>query len=224
MAPARAPSLISRCFFPLRGVSILTFTRQLLGLDSIPGTTEPSSHRADDHLDFSNSLADTSRIVSSLVRRVLYPPAVDDVARRTQSAAPDLLEERQPGPSAPRFLSHRMAQFIDLDEDEEGDYGSHRCMEPDACRAALAELFPDMCPEFLNKAASDNHFLKQQAVDYVLDLIQDGKGYDKRLKRSSLKRKRSDSPSVDQEARLIAEYDNPARRGQAKDKTYLATA
>lgn len=103
-----------------------------------------------------------------------------------------------------------MTEVIDLEDSP----------TPGECRAMLHTLFPDMCPDYLEKVASD-HYATDRAVNYVLDLLQRGKTYDK--VRHGNKRKREPTPpeTLDEASALVAKYDNPVRHQQPKSGVYL---
>ncbi|KAH6673991.1 hypothetical protein F5X68DRAFT_41181 [Plectosphaerella plurivora] len=116
-----------------------------------------------------------------------------------------------------------MLEYINLiDSDDELEV--EMPPEPDACRATLRAVFPDMCPVFLEKIATLNKLDAGQAVDYVLDLP----SYDKAPLGN--KRKRSPTPKhptpppQDEVAKLSAIYDAPHRRLEPKGATYCSYA
>ncbi|KAL2760099.1 hypothetical protein ACRALDRAFT_1079042 [Sodiomyces alcalophilus JCM 7366] len=91
-----------------------------------------------------------------------------------------------------------------------------------ACKEAVASIFPDICPDYLEETASQHGFDQEAIIDHILDLVDRGAAYKKRPKMVQRKRKRSNSKQTDELKAYISRFDNPARKMTNKDPAYYA--
>nr|XP_036580337.1 ring finger domain-containing protein [Colletotrichum truncatum]KAF6788249.1 ring finger domain-containing protein [Colletotrichum truncatum] len=76
-----------------------------------------------------------------------------------------------------------------------------------ACTAAVLNLFPDICTDYLEKIATDLQYDHGQVIDEILSCIENGKSYPKKPRTKVLKRKRGIPEEADETSKLRRRYD-----------------
>ncbi len=87
----------------------------------------------------------------------------------------------------------------------------------EACREAVLCLFPDICPDYLEKIGLQHKWNHEVLITYILDVAEKGSSYPKRPR--TLKRKRSDESNDDEEP--VEKFDKPSQRAQANEPGYV---
>ncbi|KAB5576401.1 ring finger protein [Coniochaeta sp. 2T2.1] len=88
-----------------------------------------------------------------------------------------------------------------------------------ACRQAALQVFPDLCPNFLEELAAQYAYDHEQVISAIVDQNDQGKSVPKR-QRVNLKRKRGLDDVGDRPCDLKKKYDNDEWRQRQKPKAY----
>lgn len=89
------------------------------------------------------------------------------------------------------------------------------------CRQAVLNIFPDICPQYLEDLAVQHAYNHETLLSAILDQVEGGKPFPKR---ANLKRKRESEDVGDRLCDLRKKYDNPEWRQEKKSKGYVTVA
>jgi len=93
-----------------------------------------------------------------------------------------------------------------------------------ACENAVINCFPDICPDYLKTAVAEHQGDPEQLINHILEKVDEGTPYPKRL--NTLKRKRSEEPQ-DSEKAIQKKFENADpvhQRGNVYFHEYTAAA
>ncbi|TKW55590.1 E3 ubiquitin-protein ligase [Colletotrichum tanaceti] len=92
-----------------------------------------------------------------------------------------------------------------------------------ACVTTVLDVFPGICPDFLDKTAAKFQYNPDKTIEDILRLVEDGKPYPKRFYFKTLKRKREEPEDPDDEATILRTYNYPGRIKESA-REYIAMA
>lgn len=92
-----------------------------------------------------------------------------------------------------------------------------------ACVTTVLDVFPGICPDFLDKTAAKFQYNQDKTIEDILGLVEDGKPYPKRFYFKILKRKREGPEDPDDEATILRTYDYPGRMKEST-REYIVMA
>ncbi|TQN74041.1 E3 ubiquitin-protein ligase [Colletotrichum shisoi] len=92
-----------------------------------------------------------------------------------------------------------------------------------ACLTTVLDVFPGICPDFLDKTAAKFQYNPDKTIEDILGLVEDGKPYPKRFYFKTLKRKREGPEDPDDEATILHTYNYPGRMKESA-REYIVMA
>ncbi|OBR02390.1 Ubiquitin-conjugating enzyme [Colletotrichum higginsianum IMI 349063] len=92
-----------------------------------------------------------------------------------------------------------------------------------ACVTTVLDVFPGICPDFLDKTAAKFQYNPDKTIEDILGLDEDGKPYPKRFYFKILKRKREGPEDPDDEATILRTYNYPGRMKEST-REYIVMA